>query len=379
MNENAVLCRFIRDNSEDYEEKLGELSIRIHRDGALAIFNYGLLADFTNPYVRQARGIIIRMDTLDVVCWPFDKFCNAQEEAARVDLENFDWAHCHCQEKIDGSIVKLFFNPFTDQWQWATNACIDAGTATVASCIDQSYLDVIKKADNFRQIPFASLDKSCTYIFELVSPQTQVIVRYPAEHLYHTGTRNNLTGQEMDTDIGIEKPKEYPLSTLEECLQAADALNPDEDSVTQEGFVVVDRNWHRIKVKSPAYFAMHRMVKNNNFSKEKIIRLLREGQIGAEQLAADFPLYAVYFRYYAYKMTELEWNVSRFISYARAVYAEYDYERKPTAMKIKDSRYAFFGFEALKKNDRTAREMLDDIPLEKYCRMIPDYVPEKLY
>ena len=33
----------------------------------LAIFNYGIEADFTNPVVQEARGIIINLDTLDVV------------------------------------------------------------------------------------------------------------------------------------------------------------------------------------------------------------------------------------------------------------------------------------------------------------------------
>ena len=42
--------------------------------------------------------------------------------------------------------------------------------------------------------------------------------------LYHIGTRSNITGIESEEDIGIKKPKSFPLSSLADCLAAAAAL-----------------------------------------------------------------------------------------------------------------------------------------------------------
>ena len=378
VTENSVICRLIRDNPDGWREILAGLNVKVKEDPPLAIFNYGVAADFTNPIVREARGIIVRLDKIQVVCRAFNKFCNPGEAGAAPDLDGFDWENCRCQEKIDGSIVKLFFNPISGNWQWATNACMNAADAQVSTCLDKSYLDVIKKADNYGKIPFGELDADCTYVFELVSPQTQVVVKYPKEHLFHTGTRNVVTGEELDVDLGIDRPKEYPLRSLEDCVKAARELNAGEDGVKQEGFVVVDPNWKRIKVKSPEYFEMHRMSANNTFNKERIVELLRSGETDAETLAKDFPLYAVHFRYYAFKMAELEYDVNRFIGYARRLYEEFNFERKAVAERISGSRFAAFGFAAL-GNEKTAAELLGKMSSGRYARMIPEYEPNDVF
>lgn len=373
MTHMSEICNFIHDH-ENWRVLLPAFKIRLKEDPPLAIFNYGSGADFTNKIVREARGIIIRLDTLDVVCWPFTKFCNVQEETAQIDLADFDWNNCHCQEKIDGSIVKLFWNPLKEDWQWATNACIDAKNATVAALLDSNFRSVIEKSDNYKDIHLQKLDKENTYIFELVSPQTQIVVKYPREHLYHIGTRNNTTGQESNPDIGIEKPKEYKLHSLEDCLKASKVLNPNE--VLHEGFVVVDKNWHRIKVKSPEYFAMHRMSANYNFSKEQIIAMIRHGETDLRQLAEDFPNYAVYFKYYDYRIAELEWEISRYATYVRNLYEEYDHDRKAVAKEISRDKYADFGFRAI-GNHSTTKELLAPVRNAIFCRLIPEYNPGK--
>lgn len=380
MNNASKLCAFMTENPSDWREKLAELNVKVKEseEYPLAILNYGPGADFTHPLVREARGIIIRTDSFEPVCWSFNKFCNPHEAGAEQDLKDFDWNRCRCQEKVDGSIVKLFMNPFTGKWQWATNSCVDASEAGVAAVPGSTFLDVIESAVNYGRIRTEELNPDCTYTFELVSPQTQVVVKYPEARLYHTGTRNRLTGEEFDCDVGIEKPKEYPLRSLEDCVKAAEELNRDSEDVTQEGFVVVDAGWRRVKVKSPEYFAMHRISNNNSFSKERIVEVLRSGEEDAETLARDFPLYSVYFRYYAYRMTELEWNVERFIGFARGLYEEYDRERKAVALRIKDSKYAGFGFAAL-GNGKTAAELLAGLSIGRYCAMIPDYEPERVY
>ena len=375
MTRNSYLCRLIAEHPDTWRRELEALSVNVKEDPPLAIFNYGLLADFTNPVVREARGIIIRLDTLDVVAWPFTKFCNIHEPGAAVDLENFDWRNSRCQEKIDGSIIKLFFNPIKKKWQFATNSTIDAADATAA--MGGTFADLIQEADNFGKIPFETLNPDETYIFELVSPFTQVVVHYEYTHLFHIGTRNNITGEERTADIGIEKPEEYPFRTLESCMCAAEHLNDGAAHVRHEGFVVVDPAWHRVKIKSPEYFAMHRLSSNNTFKKERVLKMLCEDKMPVEDLVKNFPNYSVIFRYYSYRVEELLWNITRYIYYVRNLYRELGYNRAALAAVISKHRYASFGFSSL-DNTKTAEELLSKFSFSFFCRMIPDYTPEKI-
>ncbi|MBQ4511227.1 MAG: hypothetical protein II984_10930, partial [Clostridia bacterium] len=263
MNANSVICKFINEHPNDWFELLHkDYGIRIKKEDSLAIFSYNIECDFKNPIVQEARGIIIDYEKLEVVCWPFRKFGNYTESYA----DPIDWNNAVVLEKVDGSIIKLWFNEKTEKWQFSTNGMINADYATTDAFSNISYGSIIRSAVNFNDIPFDKLDKSSTYIFELVSPQTRVVVKYDETALYHLGTRSNITGIERNEDIGIKKPKSYPINSLEDCVKAAIELNKDcenDDEIANEGFVVVDKNWNRVKVKSPDYIMMHHLKHND--------------------------------------------------------------------------------------------------------------------
>ena len=379
MNKNSKLCCFISEH-EDWRDILkDEYKIVIKEEYPLAIFNYGIDCDFADPIVQEARGIIIDLETLNVVCWPFRKFGNYNESYA----DKIDWNTARVQDKIDGSIIKLWWNKTEGKWQFSTNGTINAETALANQMTQETFLDVIKKADNYNEIVLrlADLSKYHTFIFELVSPETQVVVKYPVSHLYHIGTRNNLSGREIDFDIGIEKPKEYFLKSLDDCLSAAYDLNKSDDGlihdVKKEGFVVVDDNWNRIKIKSPDYLMLHRMSSNSNFSKERIVGMIRDGVVSIPSICDDFPNYAHYFKFYDFKISELEYQAKVFCDLTDRIYEEYSHERKAVANIIKKHRLAGLGFKHL-DSGKSGCELLEEMPLSQYCKYIPDYKPERL-
>ena len=200
MNHNSKLCCFIARNPDNWQTILTEeYGIKVKQEENYAIFNYGFGCDYSNPLVQEARGIIIDTESLQVVCWPFRKFGNYTESYA----DSIDWNTAKVQEKVDGSIVKLWFDHRLGKWQFSTNGVIRAEKAPLESVRASNYLSLIQKAKNFADIPFQTLDRDYTYIFELVSPDNQVVVPYDATMLYHTGTRSNVTGEETDMDIGI--------------------------------------------------------------------------------------------------------------------------------------------------------------------------------
>lgn len=376
---NSKICCFI-DKYPNWREILKkEYRINIKEEYPFAIFNYGIDCDFSDPIVQEARGIIIDIENCDVVCWPFRKFGNYNESYA----DKIDWNTARVQDKIDGSIIKLWWNRMTGKWQFSTNGTINADTALANQMTQETFLDVIRKADNYCEIilRLPIFNKDYTFIFELVSPETQVVVKYPKPHLCHIGTRSNISGQEMDFDIGIEKPKEYPLKSLDDCVTAAGELNKSDDGqvhgVKKEGFVVVDGNWNRIKIKSPDYLMLHRMSSNTNFSKERIISIIRDGSVSVQDICEDFPNFAHYFKFYDFKISELEYQAKVFCDLTDRIFEEYSRERKAVANIIKKHRLAPIGFMHL-DSEKSSVEILDSLPLQKYCRYIPDYQPEKL-
>ena len=269
----SYLIDFIKQYPNDWEDRLNKKLITVKRQGDLAIFNYSILADFTDNYVREARGIIIDLDTMRVVAWPFTKFCNYGEKGA----DKIDWASAKVQQKVDRSIMKVWF--YDGEWRVSTNGVIDAATAMCGGS-GRSFKYVFDEAAANVGLDYSRLNKDNTYIFELVSKYNRVVIDYDCEPtLWHTGTRNNITGLESVEDIGVKHPAEYPLHSIDACIEAAAHLNDGKTAVENEGFVVVDANWARVKVKSPAYVAIHHLIPNGEVSDQKIVELIHGGDL----------------------------------------------------------------------------------------------------
>ena len=295
------LLDFIRENI-DWEERLSNAPyhIRMKRSDGYIIFSYGIEADFCIDVVRECRGIILdEKDGYKPVCVPFFKFGNYGEPYA----DDIDWNTARVQEKIDGSLMKVWHHKGV--WRVSTNNTINAESARTDNNED-TFLNVFQKAWARTGKHFSELTPDYTYMFELVSPQTRVVVPYLETKLYHTGTRDNRSLQELNADIGIEKPKEFNISTIETCIEAAKHLDK-----YHEGFVVVDSRWRRVKVKSPLYVAIHHLL-NNISSEKRIIDLIVSGE--DMEVVSYFPEYAGMFhsmrerieRFIAHNERELE-------------------------------------------------------------------------
>ena len=352
----SYIVDFIKSN-KNWRDLLIEKKITVKENDNLALFEYSIESDFTDPVVQEARGIIIDLNTLKVVCWPFRKFGNWNESY----VDEIDWSSARVQEKIDGSIIKLWY--YNNKWNWSTNGSIYAKDAKVNTI--HTFQDLILRANNYKNIKFDKLNKNYTYIFELVSPENQVVIKYKDYKLYHLGTRDNTTGQEYDININIDKPKTYGLDSIGACLSTVDCLNGR--TVEYEGFVVVDKDYHRIKVKTPEYVAFHYARNNGNLSKKRAIELI-QSNMDLDDIYEVFPDFKHVVLYYQYKISEFYFEVNLFMNITRNFYEEFNHDRKLVANIIKDHKYASFGFRAI-GNELKAENL--DINLEKY---IEDYV-----
>ncbi len=282
---NSVICNYIKGMTKNQiKQAFAEKFVNVRFENNLALFSYGRECDFTDPLVQEARGIIIDLNTNSVVCWPFRKFGNYGEPYA----DEIDWTSAKVQEKVDGSIMKVWF--YDGKWRVSTNKSIDAYSNNNAYIrAHKSFGQLFDEAAEDAGLDYNKLDKDYTYIFELVSPELPIVIRYEKSTLYHLGTRNNKTGEEIVADIGVKKPHEYHLNSLEDCIAAAKMMNEnrDEEHLIGEGYVVVDKNWNRVKIKSPAYLQVHYCLAYSNPTERRILSIIRMGEV--EEVCSYFP------------------------------------------------------------------------------------------
>ena len=290
---------------KNWEELLAEepYSILIKRKDGFVIFNYRQLSsDFNNDIVRECRGIIFKEGEWETpVCHAFDKFGNYGEEY----VPDMDWSTVKVSEKIDGSIMKLWC--YNGCWNLSTNSNIDAKDAPIGDVRKDDFAQIFWEAiiQHIPQSPdgsgklnslidwFNLLNPDCTYIFELVSPYTRIVIPYEHTDVYFLGARHNATNYQWGCDkvaatiLHVEmipRPKLYPMQTLKEVEAAAKAL-----PWSNEGYVCYDKDFNRCKIKSPRYVCAHFARNNNVITRKHLIDIILKGEMNEFLIyAADY-------------------------------------------------------------------------------------------
>lgn len=263
-------------------------NIKVSRSDNFVLLKYNQLnSDMSNPLCQVCRGIILEEVTEGIwkpVCYPFDRFFNY----GGPNSAEIDWKTAIVREKIDGSLIK-FWTDTRGNWHMSTNGSIDAFKAPVSDSIEEyTFGDIVERALGCNWLSFCrELDKNYTYMFELVSPDTRVTVYYPYDGLYYLGQRHRDTMIEeynynpVWKEFGVDKPKVYHLNSLDDCIALISEFTKDE-----EGVVVSDDNFNRIKVKSPEYLIAAHAANNGKLGLRAAVRLIREDKVD------DFLAYA---------------------------------------------------------------------------------------
>lgn len=291
------VLEFIK-NNENWREILSNPPYcLIIKDDNLYNINYTLLqydlrkSDVSLNIVQESRGLIFETDTLRPVCFPFYKFFNYAEENAH----KIDWNTARVYEKLDGSLISVWNNNSKKENEWiiSTSGTINADNAICGNSelykdsgiilysFEQLFLSTLYYECQFSYDEFFDfLNKDYCYMFELMSPETRIVVPHEKPKLRHIATRNMKTLQELEIDIGIEKPREYNFYSLEDVIETAKIL-----SYNDEGFVICDKNYNRIKIKSPEYVQIHHM--RDFFTDKGIIEIIKNNEI--DEVLTYFP------------------------------------------------------------------------------------------
>ena len=261
----------------------------------LVMFKYDQIrSDLSIPLVQECRGLILDAHTFEVVSFPFVKFFNYGESLAA----DVDWGSAYVTQKLDGSLIKVV--NLDGNFLISTNGTIDSFKCSLPenygrpfATFGELFLEGLKFYGLGKE-DFPRLFKpGITYMFELTSPWNQVVVNWNETKAWFIGQRDNITFKEKffgDSELSkvFDTPKVYPITNIGECVEAAKVL-PD----NEEGYVVVDRDFNRIKVKSPRYVQLHYMAGNQIWAPSRVIDIIRDNEVS--EYVAYFPKFKVAF------------------------------------------------------------------------------------
>lgn len=292
-------------------EEIGAIKAKRHSEFPnLVQLKYNQIASpMGHALVRQCRGIILdEADDWRVVARPFDKFFNHGEPHAAT----IDWSTARVQEKVDGSLCILYW--YRDAWRVATSGTPDASG------------DVNGQALRFRDLFWDTFRAACdgyvrpwglalgvTYLFELTSKHNRVVVKHDEPRLTLIGARDTETGEELDPNeagLPIAPVRSFPLQSMADVEASFESMSPLE----QEGYVIVDAAFNRIKVKHPGYVAIHHI--KDGFGPRAILEAVRRGE--TPEILASFPEWQPEFegieRAYSTLAAELDEDYARLAS-----------------------------------------------------------------
>lgn len=203
----------------------------------LVILNYTQDVQFGRMWTdltMASRGLVVDMDTGDVVARPFEKFFNLSEPEC-IDINTSEpytlW------EKMDGSLGILF--NYEGEWIWATRGSFTSDQAVEAKRIFEESYD------------YEDLDAEFTHLFEIIYPENRIVVDYQGDSkLVSLGSIHTKTGVEIGPNKMFPTPKKFDM-TLEEMMEY--------DESNFEGFVIKTPNG-RAKYKLEEYVHLHRIV-----------------------------------------------------------------------------------------------------------------------
>lgn len=245
---------------------------------------------------QECRGLILdEQDDWRAVSRPYTKFFNVEEHPAA----KIDWSTARALEKLDGSIMSLYF--YAGEWQVASNGTPDAGGGCFSHGFTFAELFWRVFAECSYSLP-SEEHQNTTFMFELMTKFNRVVVQHPKNRLVLTGGRNRDTGFEFDARVlgercNYEFVRDFGGLTTEEITASFNGMSP----VEQEGYVVVDANFNRVKVKNPAYVIMHRQ--RDGFSVKSIVELQLLGE--TSEILAYFPEWSATFELVKQKLDAL--------------------------------------------------------------------------
>ena len=271
------------------EKTVTDFKLKIKSYEHKTLFKYDQLISPTMmalPEVKECRGLILENGTWNVLSMAFEKFFNAEESNAA----KIDWDTAHILEKLDGSMLQIFWDWHEEKWFAATTGTAE-GEGEVNNKNGTTFNDLfwhtVNNKYNFNE---CLLDKDYIYVFELTTPYNIVVKPHGESSATLLTVRNRetlveLSGKDLEMvaiSLGIPLVKTFDINAknVDDLLKTFEGM-----PWSEEGYVVRDGNDNRIKVKNPAYILIHHL--KGKTAEHNILTIIKTNEI--EEFVSTFP------------------------------------------------------------------------------------------
>ncbi len=309
--------------------------------------------------VQQCRGIILdSSQDWQIVSYPYDKFFNYGE----IHAAAIDWSHAKVYEKLDGSLIVLYF--YKGEWRVQSSGTPDASGEV--NGFGFNFAELFWKVWQELGYQLPEETDQC-FIFELMTPYNRIVVQLKNNQIVLHGVRNTKTLLETDPSIwankyGWELVASYPLTSWKEVIEAAQHLDP----MDSEGYIICDANFNRVKVKSPQYVAISHL--RAGFSTRRLIEIVLTNE--GEEFLAYFPEWSELYQQVKDKYQSLVEEIEE--AYRQHEHIEV---QKDFALAVKHLPYSGILFSLRARRVAGVKEALRDVNIYKIEELLGlDYI-----
>jgi hypothetical protein len=362
----------IRDANRALSQELGiivkedELRLPDFVTERVYVYNYDILSTpHDDPIGQECRGLILD-EHANVISMPFTRFFNSYEGAAA----ELDWFSARAFEKLDGTMIAIYSH--REQFFIQTRGSAMA-EGLIAGLAESTYCDAVQAYFARKHGDYALWAKDFApgfiYIFEFVAPYNRIVTPYDRPDMYLLGIRNKADLQEAESwvvdDVARKHDFKRPFGMPCLALAGVKAMIEDLDP-TEEGFVVQDANFNRVKVKNPRYLAISRAVNaGEQLSAKHFAAVAINGD--GEETKSYFPNYSDAIDFFVGLLIDIKADLHR-------LWAAYGgLERKPFALKIKNHPFSGVLFQMKGNKINTIEDGLMQVKPQRLVEFAREY------
>lgn len=340
--------------------------VEVYDNGNLYLLDYDQInSPKADPIVIECRSLIVGWNNHEgffPVSRKFDRFFNYGEVPDY--YQDFDINDAVVMEKSDGSLIGVYYNPFTDRWDISTRGMMFAqGEHVMGGTFRDKVLGAFGVTeDRFQEIMNKDFSREWTFIFEYCSPENRIVTKYESPIMVFLGaTRNNdgvqlapkynygITTEIFKTTMNVRAVKQYDFAKSFDVL----VKEANELKNMEEGFVLYDHSsGKRMKIKSSTYLVAHRLRGNDPVpTRKNMLELVLTGETSE---------FLVYFPEWQELVDGLQKDVDDFLAAMNYTYSVHQHleSQKDFALAIKGFAGTGFLFTA-RKLGITPKEAFD--------------------
>ena len=390
------IIQFIENNNDLKTKLADDFGISTKQDleisQNIASFSYDQIASpKSHPLTKEARGLVLDINSLSPLSRPFDRFYNYGEVPE--ETKSIDFTDTTFFEKLDGSLITFYFSHEHNLWKVSTKSTPFARNAITRNRIPFLSLisetihgktDFITIPENVFFIEFnmydslikkinetlePTLNKNYSYICELTSPHNIIVTQYDETSIHLLAVRDK-NGDYVENHNPIphvfKEPETYQATSLDELMHFIGSMNKGRETLL-EGVVAMDNKTKvRTKIKNSAYLKVHKLM-NREIDDKAILDIV------ADQEESEFLLY----------YPELEDRFSLFVDARETAISKIEEgikksetisDRKELANTLREMNVMPFVFPAMKNNIKNPRLAFSNNNIKSRIQAIKDFM-----